>query len=228
VPCASGGARTIFATDIVNLYAVGANFAMHESQSRLMENRVGRSRRFWELHFGALRDTFPDQLADVDAAAFWRAVNAVRPGLIRVEADELTYDLHIVMRSGIEAALMAGDLAVADLPAVWAEKMRDYLGLAAPNDTVGVLQDVHWSHGRDIAQRGVSPDGIAEPVDGSTNGVFGPRLADHAVERRAHALWRQQREGRRRTSCATSPRARSMGAPPRQAWAGGRSGSWRR
>lgn len=140
--------RTIFATDIVNLYAVGgASFGMHESQSRLWENRVGRSRRFWALHFGDLRDRFPAQLADVTEEAFWRAVNAVRPGFIRVEADELTYDMHIILRSEIEAALMAGDLGVADLPAVWAEKMRDYLGLAVPNDTLGVLQDVHWSHG---------------------------------------------------------------------------------
>lgn len=140
--------RTIFATDIVNLYGVGgASFGMHESQSRLWENRVGRSRRFWELHFGALRDHFPDQLADVTDHEFWRAVNAVRPGFIRVEADELTYDLHIILRSEIEAALMAGDLAVADLPAVWAAGMRDYLGLEVPDDTLGVLQDVHWSHG---------------------------------------------------------------------------------
>lgn len=140
--------RTIFATDIVNLYGVGgASFGMHESQSRLWENRVGRSRRFWELHFGELRDHFPDQLSDVTAEEFWRAVNAVRPGLIRVEADELTYDMHIILRSEIERALIAGDLDVAALPAVWAEKMRDYLGLEVPDDTRGVLQDVHWSHG---------------------------------------------------------------------------------
>ena len=140
--------RSIFATDLVNLYAVnGASFGMHESQSRLWENRVGRSEQFWDLHFGALRDTFPDQLRDVGARDFWRSVNRVHPGFIRVEADELTYDMHIILRTEIEAALMTGDLQVADIPAVWAEKMRDYLGVEVPDDTRGALQDVHWSHG---------------------------------------------------------------------------------
>ncbi|MFE0753186.1 carboxypeptidase M32 [Inquilinus sp. NPDC058860] len=140
--------RSALATDIVNLYAVGgASFGMHESQSRLWENRVGRSRRFWELNFGLLRDAFPDQLADVSAAEFWRAVNLVRPGLIRVEADELTYDLHIMLRVELEAAVIAGDLAVADLPSAWAERMRADLGLEVPDDASGVLQDVHWSTG---------------------------------------------------------------------------------
>jgi carboxypeptidase Taq len=141
-------ARSAFATDLVNLYAVGGtSFALHESQSRLYENRVGRSRRFWDLHFGELHDLFPDQLAGVDADTFWRGVNAVKPSLIRVEADELTYDLHIILRSEIEAGLMAGDIAVKDLPAVWRDKMRAYLGLDVPSDTLGVLQDVHWSSG---------------------------------------------------------------------------------
>ncbi len=140
--------RTIFTTDLVNLYGVGgASFGMHEAQSRMWENRVGRSQRFWDLHFAAFRDHFPNQLRGVTARDVWAAVNRVNPGLIRVEADELTYDLHIILRSEIEAALMAGDLAVADLPGVWAEKMRDYLGLTVPDDTRGVLQDVHWSHG---------------------------------------------------------------------------------
>ena len=140
--------RSIFATDLVNLYAVGgASFGMHESQSRLWENRVGRARRFWDLHFPELQSHFPDQLADVTATEFWRSVNQVRPSLIRVEADELTYDLHIILRSEIEADLMAGVLQVADLPAVWADRMRDYLGVDVPDDTRGVLQDVHWSQG---------------------------------------------------------------------------------
>ncbi len=140
--------RTIFTTDIVNLYAVGgASFGMHELQSRMWENRVGRSERFWDLHFGAFRDHFPEQLAGVSAAQVWRAVNRVAPGLIRVEADELTYDMHIILRTEIEASLMAGDMRVGDLPEVWAEGMREYLGLEVPNDTLGVLQDVHWAHG---------------------------------------------------------------------------------
>ena len=145
---AEAHSRSIFATDLVNLYAVGgASFGMHESQSRLWENRVGRAKGFWDLHFAELQSHFPQQLDDVTATEFWRSVNQIRPSLIRVEADELTYDLHIILRSEIEADLMTGDLAVADLPQVWAERMRDYLGLDVPDDTQGVLQDVHWSQG---------------------------------------------------------------------------------
>ncbi len=140
--------RTIFATDLVNLYAVGgASFGMHEAQSRMWENRVGRSPRFWELHYDELRAHFPDQLSDVSHHEFWRAVNRLRPDFIRVEADELTYDMHIILRSEIEAALMEGALSVADLPGVWAEKMRELLAIEVPDDTRGVLQDVHWAHG---------------------------------------------------------------------------------
>lgn len=140
--------RSTFTTDFVNLHAVGGtSFGTHESQSRLWENRVGRSRRFWELNFADLQRVFPDQLSDVTPEDFWRAVNAARPGFIRVEADELTYDLHIILRSEIEAGLIAGEIRVADLPEIWREKMRAYLGLNVPNDTLGVLQDVHWSSG---------------------------------------------------------------------------------
>lgn len=140
--------RSVFTTDFVNLYAVGgASFGTHESQSRLWENRVGRSRRFWELNFADLRQAFPDQLSEVSAEDFWRAVNATRPGFIRVEADELTYDFHIMLRSEIEAGLMAGEIRVADLPAIWREKIKAALGLDVPSDTLGVLQDVHWSSG---------------------------------------------------------------------------------
>ena len=140
--------RSVFATDFINLYAVGgASFGMHESQSRLWENRVGRSRQFWDHHFPQLRAAFPEQLSDVSATAFWKAVNMARPSFIRVEADELTYDLHIILRSEIEAALINGDLKVDDLPSVWNAKMRDYIGVEVPNDTLGVLQDVHWSSG---------------------------------------------------------------------------------
>lgn len=140
--------RSTFTTDFVNLYAVGGtSFGMHESQSRLWENRVGRSRRFWELNFADLQKTFPDQLSDVTPEDFWRAVNAARPGFIRVEADELTYDLHIMLRSEIEAGLISGEIRVADLPGIWRDKVKAYLGLDVPNDTLGVLQDVHWSSG---------------------------------------------------------------------------------
>lgn len=141
--------RTPLATDLIGLYAVsGVSFGAHESQSRLFENQVGRSRQFWELNFGAARDAFPDQLADVDAEAFWRGVNRVKPGFIRVEADELTYDFHIMLRVDIEAALTDGSLAVKDLPEAWNAKIKKYLGLDVPDDRRGVLQDVHWSSGQ--------------------------------------------------------------------------------
>jgi carboxypeptidase Taq len=141
--------RTPLATDLVGLYAVsGVSFGAHESQSRLFENHVGRSREFWDLHFGLAREAFPDQLGDIDAETFWRGVNRVAPGLIRVEADELTYDFHIMLRVDIEAALVDGSLAVRDLPEAWNAKIAEYLGLEVPNDRLGVLQDVHWSSGQ--------------------------------------------------------------------------------
>jgi carboxypeptidase Taq len=140
--------RTPLATDLVGWYAVGgASFGAHESQSRLYENHIGRSRRFWELHFSILRDAFPEALADVDAEAFQRAVNRIRPGLIRVEADELTYDYHIMLRVETEAALMDGSLKVEDLPGFWNETIRRELQVEVPDDRRGVLQDIHWSTG---------------------------------------------------------------------------------
>lgn len=141
--------RTPLATDLVGLYAVsGVSFGAHESQSRLFENHVGRSREFWELNFPEARAAFPEQLADIDAETFWRAVNRVEPGFIRVEADELTYDFHIMLRVDIEAALIDGSLQVKDLPEAWNGKIKEYLGLDVPNDRLGVLQDVHWSSGQ--------------------------------------------------------------------------------
>jgi carboxypeptidase Taq len=140
--------RGAHATDMLGLYAVaGTSFGMHESQSRLLENHVGRSPAFWERHFARLRDAFPEQLGDVTEAEFVAAVNRVEPGLIRVEADELTYDLHIMLRVEIEMALMDGSLAAADVPSVWNEAMQRDLGLTVPSDRLGCLQDVHWSTG---------------------------------------------------------------------------------
>jgi carboxypeptidase Taq len=140
--------RTTLATDLVGLYAVGGtSFGAHESQSRLLENHVARSRTFWELHFPALQRQFPGQLGDVTAEAFYRAVTRVEPGFIRVEADELTYDFHIMLRTEIECALMDGSLQVADLPAAWNAAIKRDLDLDVPDDARGVLQDVHWSTG---------------------------------------------------------------------------------
>jgi len=140
--------RSALTTDLLDLYAVGgASYGAHESQSRLWENLVGRSRGFWRLHFPRLRAFFGEQLADVDAEEFYRAVNRVRPSLIRVEADELTYNFHIMLRVEIEMALIEGSLRVADLPEAWNAAMQKYLGLTPPDDARGALQDIHWSSG---------------------------------------------------------------------------------
>ncbi|PFN97787.1 carboxypeptidase M32 [Bacillus sp. AFS076308] len=125
----------------------GASFGIHESQSRFLENMIGRSREFWHFFFQKLNEYFPEQLKDVTVEEFYRAVNTVQPSLIRVEADELTYNLHIMLRYEIEKALIGGEIEARDLPAVWNQKMMDYLGISPGTDTEGVLQDVHWSFG---------------------------------------------------------------------------------
>lgn len=125
----------------------GASPGVHESQSRLWENFVGRSRPFWTYFFPRLQEAFPDALRDVDLETFYRAVNKVYPSLIRVEADEVTYCLHIMLRFDLEAALMDGSLAPEDTPGAWREKMREYLDVEPSSDREGVLQDIHWSQG---------------------------------------------------------------------------------
>jgi carboxypeptidase Taq len=140
--------RTTLATDLVGLYAVGGtSFGAHESQSRLWENHIVRSRTFWQRHFPDLQRNFPEPLGDVSAEEFYRAVTHVKPGFIRVEADELTYDFHIMIRVEIECALMDRSLPVAELPSAWNAAIRRDLDLTVPNDAQGVLQDVHWSTG---------------------------------------------------------------------------------
>ena len=141
--------RTPLATDLISLYAVGGvSFGAHESQSRLWENHVGRSRAFWRNHMDDIRAAYPGTLDDVEPEAFYRAINRSQPSFIRVEADELTYDFHIMLRCEIEARLVDGSLEVADLPEAWNAGMREYLGVEVPDDAHGVLQDVHWSSGQ--------------------------------------------------------------------------------
>jgi carboxypeptidase Taq len=123
------------------------SLGIHESQSRMWENQVGRSRAFWEFFFPQAQKSFPEALASVNLHDFHAAINDSRPSLIRVEADEVTYNLHILIRFELEKALLEGDLPVADLPAAWQEKYREYLGVVSPTDADGVLQDVHWSAG---------------------------------------------------------------------------------
>ncbi|HIP71710.1 MAG TPA: carboxypeptidase M32, partial [Anaerolineae bacterium] len=125
--------------------ARGTSSGIHESQSRMMENVVGRSRGFWQAHFGALQAAFPAQLGGVDAEQFYRAVNKSQPSYFRVEADELTYNFHIILRFELEQALLNGDLAVNDLPAAWNDKMAELLGVTPPDDLQGCLQDIHWT-----------------------------------------------------------------------------------
>lgn len=118
--------------------------ALDESQSRMIENIVGRSLGFWLAHLPRLKELFPSQLDGISAQDFFRAINRVKPGLIRVDADELTYNLHIFLRFELELALVNGDLQIGDLPAAWNDKMAEYLGITPPNDTQGCLQDIHW------------------------------------------------------------------------------------
>ncbi len=123
------------------------SLGIHESQSRLWENCVGRSRPFWRCFFPMLQQTFPEALAGVAQADFYAALNRVQRSLIRVEADELTYNLHIMLRFEIELDVIEGRSAVEDLPAIWKDKMKSYLGVVPERDADGVLQDLHWSVG---------------------------------------------------------------------------------
>jgi len=123
------------------------SMGVHESQSRMWENLVGRSRAFWRWYFPRVREAFPAALRDTREEDFWRATNVVKRSLIRTDADEVTYNLHILLRFELEAALLEGDLAPKDLPAAWREKSRALLGIEAGNDRDGCLQDIHWSMG---------------------------------------------------------------------------------
>ncbi len=123
------------------------SLGIHESQSRLWENFVGRGKAFWKFFLPKARAAFPEALAGVSEEQWVFAVNDVRPSLIRTESDEATYNLHILLRFELEQALMTGELSVSDVPAAWNERMRDYLGITPPDDARGCLQDIHWSGG---------------------------------------------------------------------------------
>jgi carboxypeptidase Taq len=126
----------------------GTSAGVHESQSRLWENIVGRSAGFWEYYFPKLVAVFPGQLAGTGVEEFYRAVNKSQPSLIRTDADEVTYNLHVIIRFGLELDLLEGKLAVADLPEAWHARYVESLGVSAPDDRDGVLQDVHWYGGK--------------------------------------------------------------------------------
>ncbi len=127
--------------------AGGTSLSVHESQSRLWENLVGRSRAFWQYFFPEFKKTFRKNAADLDAEKMYRAVNKVQPSLIRVEADEVTYSLHVMLRFEAENLLLENKLKVSELPAWWDEAMSSYLGITPPDVAQGALQDVHWSMG---------------------------------------------------------------------------------
>lgn len=126
----------------------GASSGVHESQSRTWENLVGRSRGFWEHYYPRLQEKFRKQLKDVSLDAFYRAINKVVPSLIRTDADEVTYNLHVMIRFDLELQLLEGNLEIKDLPDAWNARYQQDLGIHAPSDVDGVLQDVHWYAGR--------------------------------------------------------------------------------
>lgn len=125
----------------------GASLGVHESQSRLWENLVGRSESYWKWAYPQLRDIYPRECGGYGSRDFFEAVNRVRPTLVRVEADEVTYSLHVILRFEIEQALLAGEIRAKDVPALWSQKIKESLGVDVPNDAQGCLQDVHWSDG---------------------------------------------------------------------------------
>lgn len=127
--------------------ANGCSMAWHESQSRMWENLVGRGRPFWDFALPLVQQNFPDALGSASADDMYRAVNAMGPSLIRIEADELTYNFHIILRYELENQLIGDGVTVADLPEAWNAKVHDYLGIDVPQASQGVLQDVHWGHG---------------------------------------------------------------------------------
>ena len=137
------------ADDCYNYTALsgGVSMGIHESQSRFYENLIGRSEAFAQAVFPKAKELFPEQLQDVDAAMFYRAINKAEPSLIRTEADELTYALHVMVRYEIEKQVIGGTLAVKDIPGEWNRLYKEYLGVEVPNDREGCLQDSHWSGG---------------------------------------------------------------------------------
>ena len=123
------------------------SMSLHESQSRMWENLVGRGLPAWRFFYPQLQEAFPAQFGNVELDDYYRAINKVEPTLIRVEADEATYNLHIILRFELEQQILSGELALEDLPEAWNERMKEYLGIDVPDDAQGVLQDVHWSGG---------------------------------------------------------------------------------
>lgn len=163
--------------------AGGVSMGIHESQSRFYENIIGRSEAFVHAIFPMVKDLFPEQLEGVDEAMFYRAINKAQPSLIRTEADELTYPLHIMVRYEIEKQLIAGTLAVGDIPARWKELYREYLGVEVPSDREGCLQDSHWSGGS-----------IGYFPSYALGSAYGPQML-HKMEEEIGDIWPEVAKG---------------------------------
>jgi carboxypeptidase Taq len=123
------------------------SYSIHESQSRLWENNVGRSKIFWQHYYLQLQKYFPDQFKETNLEQFYKGINKVQPSLIRTEADEITYHFHVYIRYELEKQLIEGSLSPKDIPAFWNEHYRNLMNVEVPDDKKGCLQDVHWSHG---------------------------------------------------------------------------------
>jgi carboxypeptidase Taq len=123
------------------------SYSIHESQSRLWENNVGRSKAFWQHYYPQLQQHFPQQFGAVSVEQFYKGINKVQPSLIRTEADEISYHFHVFIRYEVEKRLIEGSLAAQDIPLFWNELYKTYLGIDVPDDKRGCLQDVHWGHG---------------------------------------------------------------------------------
>jgi carboxypeptidase Taq len=146
------GGHALYEQNVADEYAEtpldeGVSLGIHESQSRLWENIIGRSHLFWEKHYPLLQEMLPDQFEDVALDDFVSYINRVHPGMIRVEADEVSYNLHVLIRFELEKGLLEGGIEAADLPSLWNEKYKEYLDVTVDSDANGVLQDIHWAHG---------------------------------------------------------------------------------
>jgi carboxypeptidase Taq len=196
--------------------ARGTSLGLHESQSRLWENLVGRSLPFWRHFFPILREHFPQALADVELEDWYRSVNWVQPSLIRVEADEATYNLHVILRFELEQELLMDTVELAELPEIWNERMRAYLGVEPPNDRLGVLQDMHWAGGHigyfsTYALGNVISAQIWEKVSAEIPDLHGQFEAGEFGELRAWLRERLYRHGRKFTPKETLERV--VGGP---------------
>ena len=181
------------------------SMSLHESQSRMWENLVGRGLPAWRFFYPRLQAAFPAQFGDVELDEYYGAINKVQPSLIRVEADEATYNLHIILRFELEQEILSGELPLADLPEAWNARMAEYLGIDVPDDAQGVLQDVHWSGGA----IGYFPTYCARERDlGAALGQASRRAAGSRLPVRAAVSSASSRAGSARTSTSTAASTR--------------------